>query len=170
MRKIRFIVAASLDGYIAGPKGEIDWIVIDPEIDFEAIYKQFDTALIGRKTYETMLKADNVAMPGMKMLVFSRTLRQQDHPKVTIVAGNPQKTIAKLRNATGKDIWLFGGGALFRSLAEAGFVDTMELSVMPVLLGGGVPLFPTPAPRINLSLTAHKIYKSGVASLTYSIT
>jgi dihydrofolate reductase len=168
MRKIRFIVATSLDGYIAGPNGEIDWIVIDPEVDFEEIYKQFDTALIGRKTYETMLKANNVAMPGMKMLVFSRTLSQQDHPKVTIVAGNPQKTIAKLRNATGNDIWLFGGGALFRSLAEAGFVDTMELSVMPVLLGGGVPLFPTPAPRIKLSLTAHKIHKSGVASLTYS--
>src|SRR5260370_9530325 len=109
MRRVRYWVAASLDGYIAGPKGEADWIIMDPAIDFGAIFNQFDTVLIGRRTFEGMLSAGNVRMPGMKILVFSRTLRQQDYPAVTIVAENAKETLPALRTNPAKDIWLFGG-------------------------------------------------------------
>ena len=86
MRRIRYSVAMSLDGYIAGPKGEADWIIMDPEIDFRAMFSQFDTMLIGRGTYEAAAgQGRGGGMPGMKTLLFSRTLQQKDHPKVTVV-------------------------------------------------------------------------------------
>ena len=169
MRRVRYAVASSLDGYIAGPKGEADWIIMDPEIDFKAIFNEFDTALVGRRTFEAMASAGSVTLPGMKTFVFSRTLQPQDHPKVTIVADRPEETVTALRANRGKDIWLFGGGSLFRSLAEAGLVDTVEVSVVPVLLGGGIPLLPSPANQIKLTLTGHKIYKTGSVSLQYAI-
>jgi dihydrofolate reductase len=162
----------SLDGYIVGPKGEADWIIMDPEIDFRALYGQFDTVLIGRRTFEVMTggKKKGGAMPGMKAFVFSRTLRQRDYPKVTIAAGKAEETLAALRAEAGKDIWLFGGGSLFRSLLDAGFVDTVEVAVVPVLLGGGIPLLPPPAKLAKLTLTGHKVYnRTGIVSLEYAV-
>jgi dihydrofolate reductase len=172
MRRIRYQVATSLDGFIAGPKGEADWIITDPEIDFGALFAQFDTALIGRRTFEVMTggkKKKASAMPGMKTFVFSRTLRQSDYPKVTIVADRVEETVAGLRKAEGKDIWLFGGGALFRSLLEAGLVDTVQLAVIPVLLGEGIPLLGPPHRQAKLKLIGHKIYKTGIVSLEYAV-
>ncbi|HEX2339563.1 MAG TPA: dihydrofolate reductase family protein [Vicinamibacterales bacterium] len=171
MRRVRYGVAVSLDGFIAGPRGEADWIVSDPDIDFSEMFAEFDTFLIGRRTFETMGKAGQGSTPGIKTFVFSSSLRQQDYPKVTIVPPDQAaETVSALRAAPGKDIWLFGGGELFRSLAEAGLVDTVEVGVMPVLLGGGIPLFPPPAPQLTLTLTKHRLYeKTGIISLQYAI-
>jgi|SRR6185436_3519032 dihydrofolate reductase len=169
MRRIRYAVAASLDGYIAGPNGEADWIIIDPEIDFGSLVQQFDTILLGRRTFETMSRSGSAAMPGMKTVVFSRTLRQKDYPDVTIVGEQSEEMLKTLRHQSGKDIWLFGGGSLFGSLLGAGLVDTIEIAVIPVLLGGGVPLLPSSAKLTNLNLTGHKIYQTGVVSLEYAI-
>jgi dihydrofolate reductase len=172
MRRIRYQVATSLDGYIAGPKGEADWIIMDPDIDFGAHFAQFDTVLIGRRTFEGMArgKKNAGAMPGMKTFVFSRTLRQREYSKVAIVGDNAEGTLSALRAEPGKDIWLFGGGTLFRSLLDAGLVDTVEVAVIPVLLGGGVPMFPPPAPTAKLNLTGHKVYnKTGIVSLEYAV-
>ena len=103
---------------IAGPNGEADWIIMDPEIDFKALYNQFDTMLMGRRTFEVVKGAGGGgSTPGMQVLVFSRTLRQQDHPGVTIV-DDPEGLMAEVRSNPGKDVWLFGGGSLFRSFAE----------------------------------------------------
>src|SRR5688572_15655674 len=169
MRRIRYQVATSLDGYIAGPKGEADWIIMDPDIDFSALFEQFDTFLLGRRTFEAMGRGGQGGSPGMKTFVFSRTLRQQDYPGVTIVAEGAEETVAALRAEPGKDVWLFGGGALFRSLLDAGLVDTVEVAVMPVLLGGGVALLPPPARQTKLKLTGHKVYKTGIVSLEYEV-
>jgi dihydrofolate reductase len=171
MRRIRYQVAMSLDGYVAGPNGEADWIIMDPDIDFRAIYARFDAALIGRRTFEGMARGKKKAgaMPGMKTFVFSRTLRQRDYPKVTIVAENAEETLAALRAEPGKDIWLFGGGLLFRSLLGAGLVDTVEVAVIPVLLGEGIPLLPPPAKQAKLKLTGHKVYKTGIVLLEYAL-
>jgi dihydrofolate reductase len=169
MRRICYQVAMSVDGYIAGPNGEFDWIVKDPEIDFAEIFKQFDTLLIGRRTFETMVQHGNTTVPGMKSVVFSRTLRQSDYPDVTIVAEECDKAANALRAKRGKDIWLFGGGSLFRSLFQAGLVDTVEVGVSPVILGGGIPLLPSPATQAKLKLTGHKVYKTGIVSLQYAV-
>ena len=171
MRRIRYQVAASLDGYIAGPNGEADWIIMDPDIDFAALFAQFDTFLMGRGTFDMMVgQQGSAATPGMKTLVFSRTLQQREHPDVTIVAGDVKETLATLREESGKDIWLFGGGELFRALLEAGLVDTVEPAVVPILLGGGVPMLPSPAARTRLTLTQHRLYpKSGIVLLEYAV-
>lgn len=169
MRRIRYAVAVSLDGFIAGPNGEADWIIMDPEIDFNAIFKEFDAVLLGRRTFEMMAGAGNVEMPGMKTYVLSRTLRQSDYPNVTILGEEAEQTLAALRAETGKDIWLFGGGLLFRSLLNAGLVNTIEVAIIPVLLGGGISLLPPPAPEAKLKLTGHKVYGTGIVSLQYDI-
>jgi dihydrofolate reductase len=170
MRRVRYAVATSLDGYIAGPNGEADWIVPDPEFDFATLFAEFDTLLIGRRTFETMMQAGRAALPGMKNFVFSRTLQQRDHPDVTIVAQRPEKILESLREKPGKDIWLFGGGSLFHGLLKSGLVDTIEVSIMPVLLGGGIPLLPSPADRRKLKLTSHGVNKVGIVSLKYDVT
>src|SRR5262249_54438911 len=141
MRRIRYGVAASLDGYIAGPKGQADWIIMDPGIDFAAIWAQFDTLLMGRRTFEAMQGGPSMGQ-GIETFVFSRTLRQRDYPNVTIVSKKWKEKVSALRAKPGKDIWLFGGGLLFRSLAAAGLVDAVEVAVIPVLLGKGIPLLP----------------------------
>ena len=170
MRRVRYAVAASLDGYIAGPKGEADWIIMDPDIDFRALFDQFDTILIGRRTFEGLKGASGGGTPGMKTFVFSRTLQQRDYPDVTVVSEKPADTVADLRAGSGKDIWLFGGGLLFRSLADAGMVDAVEVAIVPVLLGEGIPLAPAAAGRIQLALTGHRVYeKTGIVSLQYAV-
>lgn len=169
MRRIRYSVAMSLDGYIAGPKGEADWIIMDPDIDFRAVFEQFDTFLVGRRTFEMMAGAGQGETPGMKTLVFSRTLRQHDYPGVKVVAEKLEETVDALRAEPGKDIWLFGGGSLFRSLLEKELVDTVEVAIIPVLLGGGIPLLPPPARQTKLKLTGHRVYKTGIVLLEYTI-
>src|SRR5205085_334138 len=94
------------------------------QADFNALFSQFDTLLVGRRTFDTMVAAGRASIPGMKTFVFSRTLRQEDYPKVAILGNGHRETVAAMKAAPGKDIWLFGGGALFRSLAEDGLVDT----------------------------------------------
>ena len=169
-RRVRYQVAMSLDGFIAGPNGEADWIITDPEIDFKEIYSRFDTLLIGRRTFDAMKGAGGSgSMPGMQVYVCSRTLRQEDYPAVTITA-EPEAVVTELRSMPGKDMWLFGGGSLFHSLAQSRLVDTVEVAVIPVLLGEGVPLLPAPANRIKLKLTGHKLYaKTGIMSLEYQV-
>lgn len=108
-------------------------------------------------------------MPGMKTYVISRTLRQQDYPGVTIIAEEVEKTVAALRAEPGKDIWLFGGGSLFGSLLDAGLVDTVEVAIIPVLLGEGIPLLAPPGKQTGLKLTGHKIYETGIVSLEYAV-
>ena len=113
MRKVVYSVAMSLDGFIAGPNGEADWILMDPDIDFSSMFARFDTIVMGRKTYEVARTAQGGGMPGIRSYVFSRTLDPADCPGVT-VATDAVMTVNQLRSGSGKDIWLFGGGQFVR--------------------------------------------------------
>jgi dihydrofolate reductase len=170
MRRLRYQVAVSLDGFIAGPEGEYDWIVMDPAIDFAAMYKEFDTAVMGRKTYEVMTaQGGHGKIPGLEVIVFSRTLPPATYPGVRIVRDDPREIVSKLKMKTGRDVWLFGGGVLFRRLLDAGLVDTVEVAVIPVLLGSGIPLLP-PGATTTLILSDHRVLPaSGIVALSYSL-
>jgi dihydrofolate reductase len=171
MRKVVYGGAMSLDGFIAGPNGEYDWIVMDPDIDFGTLMARFDTFLIGRKTFEAMRRMGDAAppTPGIRSIVFSRTLRPEDCPQATL-SDDAERVVADLREQPGKDIALFGGGELFRSLLAAGLVDEVGVSVIPVLLGGGIPLLPPPAGRARLRLKNYQVYaKTGTVGLEYDI-
>jgi dihydrofolate reductase len=171
MRKVVYGGAMSLDGYIAGPNGDFDWIVTDPEIDFTLLMARYDTFLIGRKTYDVMRRsAGNMPpSPGIAHVVCSRTLRPADCPGATLCP-DAVSAVADLRTRPGKDIALFGGGELFRSLLAAGLVDEVGFTVIPVLLGGGIPLLPSPADRARLKLKTCRVYeKTGTVGLEYDI-
>jgi dihydrofolate reductase len=171
MRKVVFGGAMSLDGYIAGPNGEYDWIVMNPEMDFGEMMARFDTFLIGRRTFEAIQRMGNDAppTPGIQNIVCSRTLKPEDHPGVTIRA-DAEQAVAELRSQAGKDIAIFGGGDLFRSLLTAGAVDEIGISLIPILLGGGIPFLPPPSPRARLTLRSHRLYAAtGIIGLEYDV-
>jgi dihydrofolate reductase len=168
-RRVRLSVAMSLDGFIATPDGGYDWIPMDPEIDFAELFSEFDTVLMGRKSYEAAQAQGQMGMPGMKAIVFSRSLRAEDHSDVT-VSSSPAETVRLLRAQPGKDLWLFGGGELFRSFLEAHLVDQIEVAVVPVLLGAGLPLLPGGELRSRLTLVSHRLYRTtGTMLFTYSV-
>lgn len=170
MRRVVYRVAASLDGYIAGPNGEIDWIVPDPTLDFRSLYSRFDTALLGRRTYELTQRPGAPSWPDdWGIFVFSRTLDPVDHPSVTVVSTNAGGAVADLRAGSGRDIWLFGGGNLFESLLAADVVDELEVAVMPVLLGNGIPLVSPGAPRSSLTLKGFDTSPAGIVNLRYEV-
>jgi dihydrofolate reductase len=168
VRRVRYQVAASLDGFIADSAGGYDWIP-PSDFDFVAHFAQFDTFLMGRRTFETLPQGTPITG---EVVVFSRTLRPEDHPGVRIVADGAGEVVRALRakpSPPGKDIWLFGGGELFRSLLDLGEVDTVEIAVMPVLLGDGTPLLPGDR-RTKLALTGHRCdSKSGICLLEYRV-
>ena len=159
----------SLDGFIAGPNGENDWFVSDPALDYAAIYAQFDTLLMGRRTFEiARVRAAQWPDLGQRWIVVSSTLKPEEHPGVTILSSGVAEAVAALKAQPGKDIWLIGGGMLFRSLVDDGLVDEVDVAVMPVLLGSGTPLLPE-GRRQTLHLEKSKVLPSGILMLTYSV-
>ncbi|HEY5787244.1 MAG TPA: dihydrofolate reductase family protein [Microlunatus sp.] len=166
MRRLRYQVAVSLDGFIAGPDDDTSWIPMDPDIDFAALFAQFDTFLMGRRTWE---QAGAMAGGG-QVVVVSTTLDPDSHPTVTVVSDRIIEHVGALKEQPGKDIWLFGGGRLFRYLLAAGLVDTVEPAIVPVLLGRGTRFLPEPALRAPLVLTGHRVFAtSGIVLLEYAV-
>ena len=159
----------SLDGFIAGPNGETDWIIPDPSVDFRDIYAQCDTVLLGRRTYEMTLTPGAPPWPeGWRIYVFSRSLKASDHPAVTVVNDDSAAVVRQLREESGRDIWLFGGANLFATLRAAGVVDRIELSVMPVILGQGLPLAGGTALRSDLALLRSNASEAGILHVSYT--
>jgi dihydrofolate reductase len=171
MRRLCYQVATSLDGYIAGPKGEFDWIVQDPEVDFEEMFARFDTLLMGRRTFDLAVAVGRETVPGKQTVVVSRTLAPGDHPGVTVLGeAGLAESVSRLKAEPGRDIWLFGGGSLFASLLDFGLVDSVELALIPILLGGGIPFLPERGARTKLKLKGSRIYAtSGIVRLEYAV-
>lgn len=169
MRQLRYSVASSLDGFIAGPDGEYDWIVVDPEIDFEAMYAGFSGLVMGRKSYDVYVATGGGAGPPLPVYVCSRTLPEGTRDGVTVIR-DAAADVARLKETDGKPLWLWGGGDLFAALARAGLVDGVDVAVIPVILGGGIPLMPPAGPRLTLQLRAHRLYSgTGTMFLEYEV-
>jgi dihydrofolate reductase len=172
-RLLRYSVAASLDGFITDADGGVDWIPMDPAIDFHAMFAQYDTLVMGRTTYEHAVAygPEGTALwAGMRVIVCSTTLTAAQAPGVELVGADTAARVAAIKREPGRDLWLFGGGRLFRSLLEAGVVDEVEVALVPVLLGAGTPLLPGGAYRSSLHLVAQVPYPaSGIQLLRYAV-
>jgi dihydrofolate reductase len=170
VRLLRYAVAASVDGYIAGPNGEFDWMPIDPDIDFPAMYAGVSGLVMGRVSYGVFLATGGAPGHALPTFVYSRTLPEGARDGVTVVRDAVPHVRGLKAAADGLPLWLWGGGTLFRELARAGLVDVVEVAVLPILLGGGVPLLPAPGPQLPLHLRSRRVYPTtGTVFLEYDV-
>lgn len=178
MRKVILDLAVTLDGFIEGPNGEIDWCIMDEEMAFEQFLSEIDTIVYGRKSYELWgeyTPSDKASecekqiwalVHSKKKIVFSTT---QTAPSgdVQYINSNIEEEIRKLKQGYGKAVWLYGGASLISTFINLGLVDEYRLSVHPVVLGAGKPLFGSLRERLSLGLTDVRRYSSGVVQLVY---
>jgi dihydrofolate reductase len=167
MKKLVAGFASSLDGYIEGPNGEYDWIIIDKEIDFAAHFKRFDTYLFGRRTYEKIISMGNKD-DGIKKYVFSKTLVITP-ANYTLISDDLAKKINAIKKEEGKDIALWGGAGLLTSLLDLKLVDEIQISIIPVLLGEGKPMVGILKNKVWLSLIETKTYSNSTLAVTYKV-
>lgn len=183
MRKVVVLNRVSVDGYFAGPNGEIDWFVHDPEVD-KAAHKMMrpDTVLFGRLTYEMFesywphaAKDPNASQEArqtanelsqMTKVVFSKTLKAVTWENSKLVKGDMTKAVRDLKQGQGSDITIFGSGSIVQQLANEGLIDDYLLIVTPVVLGAGKPLFQD-AKTINMALLEARNFSSGNVLLHY---
>lgn len=160
----------SLDGFIAGPDGDFDWIPDEPGIDWAAFTSRFDTVIMGRRTWEVVGgRGSDGPVAGVETVVFSRTLEPSEGAGTTITDEDPAVVVDRLRERGGGDIWLMGGGDIFRTLLDASRVDGVEVAVVPVLLGDGVPFLPRREAWTRLTLRSEEAYPSGIVFLAYEV-
>lgn len=168
MRKIILNLALSLDGFIEGPNGEFDWCLTDQDYGMTEFLNQTDAILFGRKSYELLMKYDSNPYPYKEKYIFSHNY-QTDQPNTFVLTNDIEKKVRELKNKEGKNIWLYGGASLTSVFMKAGLVDEFMLSVHPILLGKGKPLFIDIQDRVHLKLTDTKTYSSGLVQLYYRI-
>jgi len=170
MKKVILGVAVSLDGFIEGPNGEYDWCFTDQDYGMSDFFKQIDTIVMGRKSYELASSMEGSSpWKGITTYVYSNTLTAVKGKDTKLVSGDLVAETKKLKNAPGKDIWLFGGAQLTTLFINEKLVDELWLAVHPILLGSGKALFHDITGRLNLNLLESKSYETGLISIKYSL-
>ncbi len=187
MRKIISFMHLSLDGFVAGPKGEMDWIKVDEEI-FDHVGKRInegDTALYGRVTYQMMENYWPTAADQPKAtrhdiehskwykkvhkIVLSKTMQGAGLANTTIISNNLSEKINEIKQQAGTDILLFGSPTATHSLMQLNLIDGYWLFVNPVILGAGIPLFVNIKDKIKLNLLSTRQFTCGVTALNYTV-
>lgn len=171
MGKVALYIATSLDGFIADRDGNIDWLdrVDDRREDYgyAAFYSEVELVVMGRRTWDQIRGFGANPYAGKPVFVFSRSAKGQGEAGVHFTNTDPAEWITGKRDETDGTIWLVGGSGLVHACAAAGVIDEYIISVVPTLLGGGIPLFRTPLPVQQLSLVECRRYPSGLVQLTY---
>lgn len=180
MRKIVLDLAVSLDGFVEGPKGEVDWCVMDDDMDFEGFLASVDTIFYGRVSYDMWGNYEPAAEAGeaekalwsnvhsKKKYVFSSKAREE--AGATFIVADIAEHVAEIRSQEGRDIWLYGGAKLIETFIDLKLIDVYRLSIHPTVLGSGKPLFADVKERINLKLVGVNKFKSGVVQVIYERT
>ena len=172
MRKLKYYVACSVDGFIGHEDGSISGFIPEGEhvTDYLESFKWFDVVLMGRKTYEFGFQFGVTnPYPSMKQYVFSRTMKESPDKNVELVSENIIELVKQLKNETGKDIYLCGGADLATTLFAENLIDEIILKLNPFLMGSGIPLFSGTIKQTELELTHSKIYENGVLLLHYRV-
>ena len=177
-RTIILDLATTLDGFIEGKNGEVDWCIMDTDMGFTNFVNQIDTILYGRKSYDLWGQyipqdedSDNEKeiwelINSKEKYVFSRTQIATDNQAI-FINENILEEVNKLKNKPGKDIWLYGGASLITTFINLGLIDEFRLSIHPVILGEGKPLFTDVKQRLNLKMVNARTFSSGVVQLIY---
>lgn len=181
MRKVIVSNLMSLDGFMAGPGGDIDWFVVDEEFDGYAreLFASVDTLLFGRVTWQLMAgywptpaaAAEDPFITGkmntLPKVVFSTTLEKAEWENTRLVKGNLAEEVSRLKRLPGMDMMIFGSGSLVSALTQAGLIDEYRIVVNPVVLGRGKPLFQDLRERLSLKLLKTRTLRCGDVILYY---
>ncbi|QNR82955.1 dihydrofolate reductase [Pedobacter riviphilus] len=180
MKKIILNLAVTLDGYIEGPNGEIDWCIMDGDANFNDFLDSIDSIFYGRISYDLwgnyqpgeeedeLMKSISQNINSKKKYVFSRA-KANDDTDAIFIHSDIEKKVNEIKNLPGKDIWLYGGAKLISTFLNEGLVDELQLAVHPVILGSGKLLFSEITDRVWLTLKETKSAPSGVVQLIYSV-
>ena len=171
MRKLTYVAACSLDGYIARSNGRVDWLHWSADVQrlTAAYWTRVDTVLMGRKTYDAARALGQGAYPAVTNYVFSRTLRESPEPGVHLVRENATAFVAQLKGEPGGEICVMGGGQLAHTLLQADLVDEVGVNIQPVLLGAGIPMFPGLPREIRLELIQAETLEGGCVYALYTV-
>ncbi len=177
MKKVILDLAITLDGFIEGPAGEIDWCIMDEDMDFNSFLDSIDTIFYGRVSYDAWgnFQPDTQASPAEQALwkavhskrKFVFTSQERNDDRATFISDDLPGKVAAIKQQGGGDIWLYGGASLVKSFIQSGLVDQYRLSVHPVVLGAGKPLFEDIQARLPLQLVSTWSFRSGVVQLIY---
>jgi dihydrofolate reductase len=186
MRNVILFAHISLDGFAAGPNGELDWIPYDEELEkyAEKLVKETGTALYGRVTYEMMTYWRTVPsnpdatkhelehahwIEEVEKVVFSRSMKSSDWNNTKIIGSNIKEEVLRLKEQPGKNLMIFGSPGLAQTLMELDLIDEYRLTLNPVILGSGKPLFHDSKEKAPLKLLEAKTLNSGVICLHYQV-
>ncbi len=167
MRKVVLFIASSLDGYIATTSGGVDWLFTDQDYGYADFFAGVDTVLMGRRTYEQALSFGEYPYKGTQGFVFSRTRKVERDENVIFISGDLASFVEGLKSGTGKNIWLVGGSEVIQSFMSHDLIDEFVISVHPIILGDGIPLFRAPLPMRKLSFKHCRAFDTGLVQLTY---
>ena len=175
-KKIKLYIAVSLDGYIARPDGNLDWLTKYPmptgtEYGYKDLMDSIDTIIMGGKTYRAVLDMDFEWPYSDKAcyIVSHRNTNLTPTKNVKFITENVVETVKALKQQDGKDIWLVGGGQVITLLLNHDLVDEMQICYIPVILGNGIPLFPNQPKESTWKFAGSEAYDSGIVKITYVI-
>jgi dihydrofolate reductase len=167
MRDVSYFVACSLDGFIARLDESFDWLFHDDDYGYAEFYRSVDCVVMGRKTLDAALKFVEYPYTGKRGYVFSRHQQQSPVPDVEFVSEDPARFVKKLKLQPGGRIWVVGGGEIASALLQANLIDEMVLSIHPITLGQGIPLFERHGVETRWSVYSTRAYQNGLVQVTY---
>lgn len=167
MRQLILFIASSLDGYIARTNGDVDWLFTDQDYGYTDFFALVDIVLMGRRTYEQILAFGEYPYIGTQGFVFSRTCGGERDQNVEFISSDLTNFIQGLKSGTGKDIWLVGGAQIIQSCLQHNLIDKFIISIHPIILGDGIPLFRAPSSMRELNLLHCQSFDTGLLQLTY---
>lgn len=172
MRKLKYHVATTVDGFIARRDDTVDFFLPEGDhiTEYAASLASYDAVLMGRGTYAFGLKLGVTdPYPAMETYVFSRSMKESPDPRVRLVSDDAASVVRRLKEQPGRDIYLCGGGELAAMLFAEGLVDEVLLKVNPVLIGDGIPLVSRLGQATHLELLSSKVYRNGVLLVHYAV-
>jgi dihydrofolate reductase len=167
MRDVSYFVACSLDGFIATLDDRFDWLFGDDDYGFDEFYRSVDCIVMGRRTFDIAINAEEYPYPRKQAYVFTRRAAESPIPEAEFVNEDPARFVKRLKNEAGGRIWVAGGGVIATALMQVGLIDELVLTIHPITLGQGVPLFTPHGTRSGWKLHSSKSWNNGLVQTTY---